>query len=129
MNYPRNFDRAPQNADPTMAAPAGYQAPAPPPPQAPYGGSGSDYSKYDQLSTDNYYSEQPPQYAQQPPQYAQQPSYGQQPPAPVFPQAQLPVYKRPSVVFGVAAVAAVIGIGCCGGHMDVERQRFHEAGQ
>lgn len=86
MDPRRQFDQA-QNAAPTMAAPAAS------PQQAPYGGG--------------Y-----PPYGHPPPDYGQQaPYYGQSGPAPQPAAVQLPMYKRPGVVFGAAAVAAVIAVG------------------
>ena len=51
-----------------------------------------------QQPQDIYYGQQPPQYGQ---------------PAPAYeaPLAPMPVYRRPGVVFGTAAVVAVIAVG------------------
>jgi hypothetical protein len=67
-----------------MAAPVAGQQPGAWPQQAPYGDP-APYPPYGQQPPDTYYAQQPP--------------------------TQLPVYKRPGVVFGAAAVAAVIAVG------------------
>jgi hypothetical protein len=84
MNNPRDFSRPPLDGAPTMAAPVAGQRPGTWPQQAPLGDS-APYRPYGQQSPDTYYAQQPP--------------------------TQLPVYKRPGVVFGAAAVAAVIAVG------------------
>ena len=91
MNYRRDFEPSPLDGAPTMAAPAAGQQPGAWAQQAPYGGAGAPYG---QQPPGMYYDQQPT-------------SYGQQVPAP----PQLPVYKRPGVVFGAAAVAAVAAVG------------------
>ena len=94
MNNRRDFD--PLAGAPTMAAPAAGQQQAAWPQQAPYGGSGP-YPPYGQQPPDMYDEQQAS-------------VYGQQLPAAEAP-ARLPVYRRPGVVFGAAAVAAVIAVG------------------
>jgi hypothetical protein len=84
MNNPRDFSRPPLDGAPTMAAPVAGQRPGTWPQHAPHGDS-APYLPYGQRPPDTYYAQRPP--------------------------TQLPVYKRPGVVFGAAAVAAVIAVG------------------
>jgi hypothetical protein len=67
-----------------MAAPVAGQRPGTWPQQASYGDP-APYPPYGRQPPDTYYAQQPP--------------------------TKLPVYKRPGVVFGAAAVAAVIAVG------------------
>lgn len=94
MNNRRDIVPTLQDGAPTMAAPAAGQQQGAWSQHDPYGGPGA-YPPYGQPPPDMYYDQQPPIYGQ----------------APVLPPAQLPVCRRPGVVFGVAAVAAVAAVG------------------
>jgi len=95
MNNRRDFDQSSFDGMPTMAAPAAGQQQGGWPQQAPHGEPGP-HAPY----------VQPPQYGYPPPQYGPgTPSYE------AAAQAPLPVYRRPGVVFGAAAVAAVVAVG------------------
>jgi hypothetical protein len=104
MNDRRDFDRTHQIAPPTVATPTAATQPVQPTAwseQDPNGGYNP--SAYDQAPTDVYYNEQqPPQYYQQPVQYAQPPAAASLPP--------LPWYRKPGVLFGGAAAAAMLAV-------------------
>jgi hypothetical protein len=95
MNYRRDFDPTPQDGAPTMAAPAAGQQPGAWAQQAPYSEPGA-YPSYVQQPGGMHHQQLPPPYGQQ---------------VPVASPSPLPVYKRPGVVFGAAAVAAVAAVG------------------
>src|SRR5215212_8516277 len=97
MNNRRDFHQSNLGGAPTMAAPAAGQQQGGWPPQAPYREPGP-YPSPGQQPQDIYYGQQPPQYGQSAPAYE-------------VPLAPLPVYRRPGVGFGAAAVAAVIAVG------------------
>ena len=96
-------DRTNQLSSPTVATPS---VPQPAQPTAwseqdPYDGGG--YAPYGDAPTDNYY-DQPPQYFDQPPH-----AYGQQPMA-VPMEPPVPWYRKPGVLFGGAAGAALLAV-------------------
>jgi hypothetical protein len=112
MNDRRDFDNTYQTAPPTVASPT-VATPATPPSQPtawseqdPYDGSGGGYSPYGQPPQDTYYDQRPQYYDQPAAQY-----YNQPPPVAGPPEPALPWYRKPGVLFGGAAAAALIAVG------------------
>ncbi len=119
MNNPPNFDptqrtqqlgdrtqqlgdRTNQIAPPTTAIPTGATQPVQPTAWSEQGSyEGGGYS-YGEAPTDNYY-DQPQQHYNQAP-----PAYGQHPMA--APEAPIPWYRKPGVLFGGAAGAALVAV-------------------
>lgn len=101
-------DRTNQLSPPTVATPASPQ-PAQPTAWSEQGSyEGGGYS-YGEAPTDNYYDQPQQQYYNQPPQYMAPPppAYGHQPMA-ASPEPPTPWYRKPGVLCGGAAGAALL---------------------